>query len=418
MKTKRVLMVMTRDIPDAATNGRERTLRFIQEAIGSDIELKELKLLSVFETRGMMPKLSALTRLIKGFVTGSPCALQVAMFSDRHHTNELAKAISTFSPDVIYIDGIRLADQLPHISRMAQGRPIVVDFDDLMSRRARALLGAHMPLSAGYLTKFVPKSVMKLINSRAMHDALLRYEAFCLARQERDVVECADAVTLVSTTDAAALNQVLDARAMRKVHVIAPPVATVRGLMRPLHPMRFTFIGSDSQLQNRLSIDYLCDLWRRTKPDIELVIYGRMVRQYEPVANVRFAGFAPTQADVYTEHSIALCPAFLEGGIKSKVMEAIAHGCAPVGNAMAFEGLGFHDPALAMDEAAFERFVMDPWPQMDSVLQAAGRFAAWCETEHSVAAFTASWRNLMSLPPAMPKQINASTIAAPQPVSS
>jgi hypothetical protein len=414
MKTKRVLMVMTRDVPATATNGRERTLRFIQEAIGSDIELHEFKLRSVFETPGVMPKLGAFTRLVHGLLSGAPCALQIAMFADRRHTTALSQAIKSFGPDVIYVDGIRLADHLPHIARLAQGRAIIVDFDDLMSRRARALLGADMPLSAGYLSKFIPAPMMKLINSHVLRDVLLRYEAFCLTRQERDVVEIANAVTLVSHTDAAALSDALDARANRKVHVIAPPVATVRGLMRPLHPLRFVFIGSDSQLQNRLSIEYLRGLWRRVSPEIELVIYGRMVRQYEPIPNVRFAGFAPTQADVYTEHSIALCPAFLAGGIKSKVMEAIAHGCAPVGNGMAFEGLGFDDPALAMSEAGFEAFVANPWPHMDTVLQAAGRFAAWCEAEHSVTAFTASWRNLMSLPSDARKQPTPASIPAHQ----
>jgi glycosyltransferase involved in cell wall biosynthesis len=405
---------MTRDIPEAATNGRERTLRFIQEAIGSDIELHQFKLLSVFETPGVLPKLGAIARLARGVITGAPCALQVAMFSDRRHTAALAHAIRSIGPDVIYIDGIRLVDQLPHISRLATGKPIIVDFDDLMSRRATALLGAHMPLSAGYLTKFVPAPVMNAINSRVFHDALLRYEAFCLARQEREAVQAADAVTLVSTTDAAVLARRLDTLMLRKVQIIAPPVATVRGLMRPSHPLRFVFIGSDSQLQNRLSIEYLRNLWQRITPEFELVIYGRMVREYEPVPNVRFAGFAPSQMDVYTEHSIALCPAFLAGGIKSKVMEAIAHGCVPVGNAMAFEGLGFDDPALAKSDAAFESFVAHPWPHMDEVLEAAERFASWCEAEHSVAAFTARWRNLLSLPPAMPKQSSPSSIPAHQ----
>jgi hypothetical protein len=370
----------------------------------------------VFETPGVVPKLGAFARLARGLVSGAPCALQIAMFSDRHHMGALAQAIKSIGPDVIYIDGIRLVDHLPLIAKLAQGLPIIVDFDDLMSRRARALRETHMPLSAGYLTRFIPSPFMRLVNSRALRDAMLRYEAFCLARQEREAVEIAHAVTLVSHTDAAALGQALDARGMRKVHVIAPPVATVRGLMRPLHPLRFVFIGSDSQLQNRLSIEYLREVWKRVAPNLELVIYGRMVRQYEPVLNVRFAGFAPTQADVYTEHSIALCPAFLAGGIKSKVMEAIAHGCVPIGNAMAFEGLGFHDPVLAMDDAQFESFIVNPWPRMDEALQAAERFALWCAEEHSVTAFTTRWRNLMSLPPAMQPQLAPASIPAPQAV--
>lgn len=365
---------------------------------------------------GVLPKLGALSRLVRGILSGAPCALQVAMFSHRRHASVLAEAIKSFAPDVIYIDGIRLVDQLPHIRRLMGGRPVIVDFDDLMSRRATALRRASLPLSAGYLTKSVPTSVMKLINGRMLRNALLRYEAFCLARQEREAVEAAHAVTLVSTTDAAALSCALDARAHLKVHVIAPPVSTVRDLMRPVHPLRFVFIGSDRQLQNRLSIEYLCDIWRRVTPEVELVIYGRMVHQYQPAPNVRFAGFAPSQADVYTENSVALCPSFLAGGIKSKVMEAIAHGCVPLGNETAFEGLGFHEPALAMNATGFERFVANPWAHMDAALQAAERFAAWCETEHSLTQFTMRWRHLLRLPAASPKQPSTVNIPADQPV--
>ncbi|KMZ12657.1 hypothetical protein BHUM_03581 [Candidatus Burkholderia humilis] len=63
MRTGRVLMVMTRDIPETPTNGRERTLRFIRDAIGGDIELREIKLHSAFEVPGALPKLEALSRL-------------------------------------------------------------------------------------------------------------------------------------------------------------------------------------------------------------------------------------------------------------------------------------------------------------------------------------------------------------------
>ena len=99
MKIKRVLMVMTRDIPETATNGRERTLRFIREAIGSDIELHEFKLRSVLETPGVLPKFRAAVRLAQGLGSGTPCALQVAMFSDRHQTKALAQAIRSAERD-------------------------------------------------------------------------------------------------------------------------------------------------------------------------------------------------------------------------------------------------------------------------------------------------------------------------------
>jgi hypothetical protein len=203
---KRVLMVMTRDIPPEASNGRERTLRFIRDAIGAKVVLEEFKIRSAFETGGLLPKLHALWRLAKGLLSGQPCALQVAMFANPAKADELLAAIGTFRPDVIYLDGIRLVDYAALIHRKAPGRQVIVDFDDLMSRRAEILHDAQLPLSAGYLAKSIPGPVVRLANSRLLRRLFLRYESVALRRHEREAVRVANAVTLVSTADAAALT--------------------------------------------------------------------------------------------------------------------------------------------------------------------------------------------------------------------
>jgi glycosyltransferase involved in cell wall biosynthesis len=360
--------------------------------------------------------MGAFLRLLRGIATGVPCALQVAMFADRRKERELAAVIAEFKPDVVYLDGIRLVDYAPGIRVLIGRRPIIFDFDDLMSRRAAILHDARLPVSPGYLTKSIPGPLVRLANASFIRQTFLQYERYCLQRQERQAVEAAHAVTLVSTDDARALGALLDARAMRKIHVIAPPVTSTRPLTRPSDPLRFVFIGSDTQLQNRLSIDYLLGLWKRLEPRTPLVIYGRMVREYDAVPNVRFAGFAPSHDDVYTTSSIAMCPAFLGGGIKSKVLEAISHGCPPVGNATAYEGLGFHDDSLAMSEADLERFVTDPSQNLDAVLDAAATFASYCEAHYSVTAFATRWRNLLALSPAVQMQPASPPMPAHQPL--
>jgi hypothetical protein len=393
---KRVLMVMTRDIPPEVTNGRERTLSFIRNAIGADAELSEFKIRSVFESGSLFAKLGALFRLAQGLLRGTPCAVQVAMFSRQHAGRELLDAIRAFKPDVIYFDGIRLVDYAALVRLNLPGHRLIMDFDDLMSRRATILREADFPLSAGYLTKSIPGPVVRIVNSRLLRHALLHYEELALKHHERTAVENSNVVTLVSKTDATALTQLLAGAAVKKVHVIAPPMNSVKPVYRPAGPIRFVFIGSDRQLQNRLAIQYLLVLWKRLAPAIPLVIYGRMVGQYESVPNVKFAGFAKTQADVYTEGSIALCPAFMRGGIKSKVLEAISYGCVPVGNEIAFEGLGFHDPALAMNESVLEQFVSNPLAGLDPVMEAAGRFAAYCDRNYSTQVFGRRWRELLA----------------------
>jgi glycosyltransferase involved in cell wall biosynthesis len=392
---KRVLMVLTRDIPRTTSNGRERTLRFIRDAIGADAELRELKIRSVFETGTLVSKLRAGLRVIGGVLSGKPCALQVAIFAGGDGKKQIVDAIENFRPDVVYFDGIRMVDYVAFVRRRFPESRIVSDLDDLMSRRAGILRAADFPLSAGYLAKSIPKPAIALINSRIIRSLLLRYEEYALKGHERLTATCSDAVTLVSATDADALMWMLPDPLKKRVHVIAPPIDSVKVVGRPSNPVRFVFIGADSQLQNRLAIRYLVASWKRLELRVPLVIYGGMTCQYESVPNVTFAGFAPTLADVYTPNSIALCPTFLRGGIKSKVLEAISFGCVPVGNEAAYEGLNFTDKALAMTDLRLERFLADPHGDLDEVLTAASRFAAYCERNFSLPVFTRRWNDLL-----------------------
>jgi hypothetical protein len=413
---KRVLMVMTRDIPESISNGRERTLSFIRDALRAEADVTEFKIRSVLEAGGIVAKLGAAWRLAESFLRGKPCALQVALFSNAQKKRELLATIHALKPDVIYLDGIRLVDYVTLIRDNVPGCRVVVDFDDLMSRRAQILREAALPLSAGYLAKAIPKPIMNVVNSSLIRGAVLGYEELALKRHEVKAVECADAVTLVSTTDAASLVQLLKGPAVKKVHVIAPPVDTHKPVTRPASPLRFVFVGADRQLQNRLAIEYLVALWKRLGVQTELVIFGKMSGQYESVPNVRFAGFAKTLDEVYLPGSIALCPTFLRGGIKSKVIEAISYGCVPVGNDAAFEGLGFNDDALAMTEARLEAFVTKPADHLDPVVEAAIRFAAYCDRNYSTQVFSHRWAEL-SVPSLTAVQAGAVTSRerAPEP---
>ena len=392
---KRVLMVMTRNIPMEISNGRERTLSFIRDAIGADTELREFKIRSIFEDGGLFTKLGAVLRVGRGLLYGTPCSLQVAMFSHSRKGKELLDVIDAFKPDVVYLDGIRLVDYATLVRRKVPECRIITDFDDLMSRRANILREADFPLSAGYLAKSIPGPFVRIVNSKIFRHALLRYEEFALKRQELEAVESSNAVTLVSMADAVSLKKSLTGAETEKAHIIAPPVNALKPVCRPSNPLRFVFIGSDSQLQNRLAIEYLVKLWKRLSPLTPLVIFGRMVHRYDPVPNVVFAGFAKTQADVYTNCSIALCPAFLRGGIKSKVLEAISYGCIPVGNEVSYEGLGFHDDALAMSESRLEQFVIEPAVDFIRLVEAAARFSIYCEHNFSMSIFGRRWRELI-----------------------
>ncbi|WP_188130865.1 glycosyltransferase [Paraburkholderia panacisoli] len=288
-----------------------------------------------------------------------------------------------------------MVDYAAFVRRRFPSSHIISDLDDLMSRRAHILRTGNFALSVGYLAKSIPTAVVSLINSRLVRNLLLRYEEYALKGHERLAAASSNAVTLVSTTDADALERILPDAMKKRVHVIAPPIDSVKPVTRPAGPVRFVFVGADSQLQNRLAIQYLLASWKQLELRLPLVIYGRMSGQYETVPNVMFAGFAPTLGEVYTPNSIALCPTFLRGGIKSKVLEAISFGCVAVGNDAAYEGLDFEDAALAMDGARLERFLADPDADLNEVMDAAKRFAGFCERNFSLPVFARRWGDLL-----------------------
>jgi len=65
-------------------------------------------------------------------------------------------------------------------------------------------------------------------------------------------------------------------------------------------------------------------------------------------------------------------PGFLRGGIKTKVAESFAFGCAVIGNGITFEGLHLDDYSLLVDtDEKLIDMVKSPSSYLDEMKQAA-----------------------------------------------
>jgi hypothetical protein len=258
------------------------------------------------------------------------------------------------------------------------------------------LLQRDLPISLGYLGSVTPRWLQGFLKRGFVTRKILTYEARSLQQAERLAVAAADAVSVVSTADVDRLRADVGPELAAKTWVIPPAVSFPDSSLRTRLCREFVFVGSDTLLQNRLTIEFLVGLWSTALPATPLRIIGRMVNIYPPCHGVTFAGFVGDLGEVYGDDVIALCPSFIEGGIKTKVLEALGQGVIPVGNALTFEGMGCDPGCLAMTNQDIRVFVSDPEPQIEQLRDAAAQLRECVYLRYSFESVIEAWSRLVS----------------------
>jgi glycosyltransferase involved in cell wall biosynthesis len=387
---RRILAIWTRALDGVDNVGGVYIWRAVRGALAPLGAMSQARLRNVFEKPGIRGAGRAAWSFMLGLAGGRPLPLQCAIFAAADGGRDILREAGR--ADVVYADGIRTLLLLRRLRRARPDLRIVVDFQDLMSRRFDEVLARALPLPLGYLDAMLPATLRRLLATGMLARLLLRYEGMALRHAEREMLRIADCVTLVSPVEAALLDAA-DAGDARRASVAAipppmPPVVPVAAAP----PHRAVFIGSDGLMQNRLTIDHLLGLWDRARPVLPLVIYGRQKRPPRQVPGVVWAGYVRDLSEVYTPGSLLVSPTFLRGGIKTKVLEAFAHGVPVIGNPATFEGMDLAGyPFCFADDAALLRFLADPSPCAAEI--AAATRAARCHVarEYGEALFHARW---------------------------
>jgi glycosyltransferase involved in cell wall biosynthesis len=391
-------LVLTRSIAQDSSFGREKTLREIHRALDAGFEVRQLQLHSLLETRRIRDFASAGARWLFGLVTGRPIPLQTVLYSGETEIRRLAHALSEDHFDAVYVDSVRCQILARRLRARLPNVRLVVDFDDLMSRRLEQLNRKRIPLSLGFLQHLAPKPLQSLIQG-PLSGLITRYEAAALKRAELEMVNSAQAVVLVSSAERDILRRTVTSAKRATIHAIPPPATTCEEATAVSGPYRFVFIGSDRLAQNRLSIDFLLALWRRLTPDAELHIYGRQQRNTPSVRGVRWHGFVTDVSDAYTKGSVLLLPTLLPGGIKTKVIEAWSFGCPVLGNPLAFEGLEPPDYPLVQPEDRWTEYILQPDRYSHTWTSAARIGNAFVRTILSPERYGTAWRALLTADP-------------------
>jgi hypothetical protein len=388
-------MVWTRDIDPVAAFGRVRTMARIH-AVGTSLNAVHVRLCNLLEKRRLTGAAAAIAKLASGFVSGNRQPLQVLLYSDMQGQRLVMDRIRDTKPNVVYLDSIRTAPLVPRIRDVAPECRIVVDLDDLMSRRFEIACEMRLPMSLGYLSSYLPAWVTGRFERSRIVRTVMAYEGSALKVAENRLLSQADHLVLVSAVEAALLSgRLSESRAA--VHAIPPPADQTMEDPFVAEPFRFVFAGSDRLVQNRLTIEHLLARWSSLRPQTPLHIYGRMHYRYESPPNVTFHGFVEDLGKA-VRGGILLAPSFVPGGIKTKVLDGFAHGCAVVGNSNTFEGLGLSAYPLVLDaQELFDMLITNPAKFTTELHVAANIGRDLALGRLSGRRFVDSWRALLAL---------------------
>jgi glycosyltransferase involved in cell wall biosynthesis len=386
----RILAIWTRALDGVDHVGGVYIWRAVRAALVPLGALSQARLWNIFERPSLAGAARAGWWVLLGLLRGRPLPLQCAIFAAAGGGRDILREAGR--ADVVYADGVRTLALLRRLRRARPDLRIVVDIQDLMSRRFDEVLARALPLPLGYLDAMLPAALRRVLAAGPPARLLLRYERMALRHAERELLRIADCVAVVSPVEAALLAATHPRGARRAGVVAIPPPMPPAAAVAPAPPRRAVFIGSDGLMQNRLTIDHLLGLWERARPDLPLVIYGRQRRPPRQVPGVTWGGYVGDLAEVYTPGSLLVSPTFLRGGIKTKVLEAFAHGVPVIGNPATFEGMDLPGyPFCFADDAALIRFLSDPGPRAAEIAAATAAARSHVEREYGEARFRARW---------------------------
>jgi len=391
--SRRITAIWSRDVDTSELAGRTKIICAIRSAMSRKYLVHYLRLHSLVERRDLQTILSTVVTALRTLLSGHLPSLQCLLFCNAEDRASIRRELRESPPDTLYCDGVRTFYLLQSLGDLRARMRIVVDMDDLMSRRMESLGSSEISLSLGYLRDKVPAWLNKAIANGFMSRFVARYEQAALSHVEDSIGRWADDVVLVSQLEGEILQQRYQKIGCKaRVHIIAPPSEVVSPPLTYATFSHFCFIGTDKLPQNKISIQRILDIWSCVHPAAEVHIFGSMVSNWPAVPGVIFRGYAPSLKDVYQDGAVLFVPGGLRGGLKTKVVEAFAHGCAVAGNQISFEGLHLRDyPLIVETEKEMIEFVISPSASLPQMRRAAVIGQEFIRTNLRQESFEQAW---------------------------
>lgn len=254
-----------------------------------------------------------------------------------HHAALLARArglVAELAPDVVQVEYLQLAGVAMELSRLRGSSP-----------RPRLLLDSHehgaLPLRR------------RAMAANWWRRRRLEREACAWDRLARQASRQVDAMLCVTDQDRALLARI------GAVNLVTIPLGIDTEALRPARAAdqrpQVLFVGSFAHPPNRAAAALLCDrIWpeiQRSLPSWTLVLAGPGSDQYlrqraQATPGVEARGFVQDLGELFAESRVFAAPLFEGGGIKIKILEAMARGIPLVTTPIGAEGIVERDQDL------------------------------------------------------------------------
>ncbi len=264
---------------------------------------------------------------------------QCALYWSSENRDAIRAYCEEVGADIVIIDMVRLAPYMDALDGL--GLPVVLDYDDLLSKRYERQIGGFGGNILGKYGTQASGLMRAIVSTRGLKNLVLRCESKRVERAEDGYARRADAVLFVSPIETAELNGRLGSKkcfdATLGAEVVEP------GGLLPDAEFDFGFIGNMHTAANQASLDYICGEVLPLLPGTKLRIIGvcpaDVAGRYATVPQVSFSGRVESIADELTRCKVMLAPFAYGTGIKTKVLEAMGMGVPVVTNTLGVEGM-------------------------------------------------------------------------------
>lgn len=271
-------------------------------------------------------RLAALGRSLR---SGYP--LYVEKYAEPAVEQAFRDAVRDFAPDAIQIEYLQLS-LLARSVYAAPGR----------DGAPRLLINSHELGS-------IPRERRAARSGNPAARAWWNREAAAWRRLQVDACDWCDAMLCVTPEDLEAYAA-LGGHGLRHVP-LGMDLEQTPCDWAPEAPPRLLFVGSYAHRPNRLAADFLLRIWprlRAERPDARLVLAGRGSREHLAAAGplddwatrgVEALGFVEDLAGTFRGSRLFVAPLAEGGGIKIKILEALARGLPTVTTPVGAEGI-------------------------------------------------------------------------------
>ena len=264
---------------------------------------------------------------IRGFLHGQP--YYGAKYWSKGLSRDLCEAVTAAQPDVVLVEGMQMILYLRDLRRLRdQGRldcRLYLGSDELSSLpRLRQMSRARNPL----------------------HKLALYHQSSARTRRPVQATHWADTTLCVTDQD----RDLLLADGGRNCHTVPLGIDTtaITPVWAPAPPTRLLFVGSFSHRPNREAVKFLIDkVWpnvAKYDQDMEMVLAGRGSRDFLNAhgggdRSINAVGYVEDLTDLYRRCRLFVAPLTEGGGIKIKILEAMAHGIPVATTPLGAEGI-------------------------------------------------------------------------------